>query len=195
MILGYARVSTKDQNIDLQINALKKAGCEKIFQEKASGRKESRPELDKLLAHLRPGDILLVHSLDRLGRTMKQLVELMAEFKTKGVQFKSISEGVFDTTSPMGEAIFQIMAVLKAMEVNILRDRTLKGLEAASLRGRKGGRPKGSYNEIKAAAAVSLYKENTSIDVILTNLNISRATLYVYLRKKGVDNKRLKKKG
>ena len=194
MILGYARVSTKDQNLDLQLDALKKAGCEKIFQEKASGRKESRPELDKLLAHLRPGDILLVHSLDRLGRTMKQLVELMAEFKSKVVQFKSISEGIFDTTSPIGEAIFQIMSVLKAMEVNILRDRTLKGLEAANARCRFGGRPRGSYNEIKATAAVSLYKANTSIDEILENLNISMATLYVYLRKKGVDIKREKKR-
>jgi DNA invertase Pin-like site-specific DNA recombinase len=183
MILGYARVSTKDQNLNLQIDALKKTGCDTIFQEKASGLKTDRPELENLLRQIRSNDTLVVYSLDRLGRTVKQLIDLISDFKTRHIHFKSISEGVFDTTSPMGEAILQIIAILKAMEVNISRERTLSGLASARSRGRKGGRPSGSYNKITAAAAVSLYQKNIPISDILFTLQISRATLYNYLKK------------
>lgn len=193
MVFGYARVSTKDQNLDLQIDSLHKLGCEKIFKEKASGRKLDRPELEKLLHQLRSGDVLIVYSIDRLGRTVNQLIHLINEFKEKGINFKSITEGVFDTTTPMGEAVFQIMAILKGLEVSILRERTIKGLESARARGRKGGRKPGSYNKVTAAAAVTLYQKGDSISDILKTLNISRATLYEYLKKEGVNYKGFKK--
>jgi DNA invertase Pin-like site-specific DNA recombinase len=115
MIFGYARVSTKEQNLNLQSDALKKAGCERIFQEKVSGRSPNRPELLKLLEQIRPGDTLIVFSVDRLGRTTRELIILLNDFKEKGITFKSLSEGIFDTSSPMGEAIFQIIAILKSM--------------------------------------------------------------------------------
>ena len=131
-----------------------------------------------------------MYSIDRLGRTVKQLVELLADFKAKEIQFKSLTEGVFDTTSPMGEAIFQIMAILKAMEVNILRERTMKGLDAARARGRKGGRPAGTYNKL---ASANHYQKNIPISEILKLLHISRATLYEYLKREGVNYKGFKK--
>jgi DNA invertase Pin-like site-specific DNA recombinase len=181
------RVSTREQNLDMQIDALKKYGCEKIYQEKASGTKAKREELDKLLEQLRSGDILVVYSLDRLGRTVLQLINLITVFKEKGIHFKSITEGAFDTTSPMGEAIFQIIAVLKSVEVNVLKERTRSGLDAARARGRLGGRPVGSYNKVKAAAAATLYQKETSIRKICDTLKISRSTLYEYLRKEEVE--------
>ena len=193
MIFGYARVSTKEQNLNLQTDALKKAGCERIFQEKVSGRSPNRPELLKLLEHIRPGDTLIAFSVDRLGRTTRELIILLNDFKEKGITFKSLSEGIFDTSSPMGEAIFQIIAILKAMEVNVLRERTIKGIEAARARGVNGGRPAGSYNKKKASAAVTLYKQKNSINFIEDNLNISRSTIYQYLRNEGVVIKGFKK--
>ena len=186
MIFGYARVSTKEQNLNLQTDALKKAGCEKIFQEKVSGRSPNRPELLKLLEQIRTGDTLIAFSVDRLGRTTRELIILLNDFKEKGIAFKSLTEGIFDTSSPMGEAIFQIIAILKAMEVNVLRERTIKGLEAARARGLNGGRPEGSYNKKKASAVVTLYKQKETINFIEETQNISRSTIYRYLRKEGV---------
>lgn len=189
MIIGYARVSTKDQNLQMQIDALKNANCEEIYSEKASGKKVDRGELERVLTQLRTGDVLVVYSLDRLGRTAKQLIELLNEFKERRIHFKSLTEGYFDTSTPMGEAIFQIIAILKAMEVNVLRERTRDGLRAARARGKNGGRPVGSYDKIKAAAAVSLYSKKGTISNITKVLNISRSTLYQYLQKEGVDYK------
>jgi len=186
MIFGYARVSTKEQNLNLQADALKIAGCERIFQEKVSGRSPNRPELIKLLEQIRPDDTLIVFSVDRLGRTTRELIILLNDFKEKGITFKSLSEGIFDTSSPMGEAIFQIIAILKTMEVNVLRERTIKGIEAARTRGVNGGRPAGSYNKKKASAVVALYNQKNTINFIEDNLNISRSTIYQYLRKEGV---------
>lgn len=194
MLFGYARVSTKEQNLDFQIDALKKAGCNEIYQEKISGSKIDRPELEKLLAQLRTGDTLIVYSIDRLGRTVKQLIQLFADFKQKGVNLKSLTEGVFDTTSPMGEVVFQIMAILKGLEVNILRERTIKGLEAARARGRNGGRKEGSYNKVAAAAAATMYQRGDKIADILKTLHIkSKSTLYEYLKKENVKYKGFKK--
>lgn len=186
MKFGYARVSTKDQSLDMQIDALKKEGCEEVFAEKLSGRAKSKPKLNTLLGRLRKDDIVMVYSLDRLGRTSKELISLLSDFKEKGIQFKSLQEGLFDTTSPMGEAVFQIIAILKAMEVQVLSERTKHGLESARARGRKGGRPKGSYDRNKAAAAVTLYKRELPISQITNSLKISRSTLYQYLRKEGI---------
>ena len=193
MIFGYVRISTKEQNLNLQTDALKKAGCEKIFQEKVSRRSPNRTELLKLLEQIRPGDTLIAFSLDRLGRTTRELIILLNDFKEKGIAFKSLTEGIFDTSSPMGEAIFQIIAILKTMEVNVLRERTIKGLEAARARGLNGGRPAVSYNKKKASAVAILYKQKNSINFIEDNLNISRSTIYQYLRKEGVTVKGFKK--
>lgn len=193
MNFGYARVSKKDQNLDLQIDALRKAGCDKIFKEKLSGRSVFLPNQENLFSQLRKGDILIVNSIDRLGRTAKQLIDLFYDLKQKGVNFKSLTEGVIDTTTPMGEAVFQIMAILKGMEVSILIERTNQGLEAARARGRKGGRRPGSYNKITAAAAATLYQKGDSVCDILKTLKISRATLYEYLRKEGVNYNGFKK--
>jgi DNA invertase Pin-like site-specific DNA recombinase len=138
-----------------------------------------------MLSKLRKDDLVIVYSLDRLGRTSKELIVLLSDFKEKGIQFKSLKEGIFDTTSAMGEAIFQIIAILKSMEVQVLSERTKDGLKAARARGRFGGRPKGSYNKNKAAAAVTLYKRELPISEIIKTLEISRSTLYQYLRFEG----------
>lgn len=188
MIFGYARVSTKDQNLDLQTDALKEAGCEEVYSEKLSGRREKKPKLEELLTKLRKGDVVVVYSLDRLGRTSKELINLLSDFKEREIQFRSIHEGIFDTTSAMGEAVFKIIAILKAMEVQVLSERTIDGLTAARARGKKGGRPKGSYNKNKAAAAVTLYKRELPISEITNSLKISRSTLYQYLRNEGVKD-------
>ena len=193
MIFGYARVSKKDQNLDLQIDALQRAGCDKIFEDKISGRSVFLPNQEKLFSQLRKDDILVFNSVDRLGRTSKQLIDLFYDFKQKGVQIKSLTEGVFDTTNPMGEAVFQIIAILKGMEVSVLIDRTTQGLDAARARGRKGGRKPGSYNKVKAAAAATLYKKGDYVSDILKTLSISRATLYEYLKKEGVTYNGFKK--
>lgn len=187
MIFGYARVSTKDQSLNLQIDALRNAGCEKIYSEKVSGRSAKKLKLNELIDHLRNGDVLMVYSLDRLGRTSKELITLLSDFKEKGIQFKSLREGVFDTTSAMGEAVFQIIAILKAMEVQVRSERTKDGLKAARARGKNGGRPKGTYNRTKAGAAVTRYNQGIPISVITKDLEISRSTLYDYLRKEGVE--------
>jgi DNA invertase Pin-like site-specific DNA recombinase len=128
-----------------------------------------------------------------LGRTTRELIILLNDFKEKGITFKSLSEGFFDTSSPMGEAIFQIIAILKSMEGNVLRERTIKGIEAARARGVNGGRPAGSYNKKKASEVVTLYKQKNSINFIEDNLNISRSTIYQYLRREGVMDKGFKK--
>ena len=186
MLIGYARCSSKSQLLDHQLRALTKAGCIKIYSEKASGMKTERTELNKLLASLRTDDTIVVYSLDRLGRTTHQLIQLIEEFKEKGVHFRSLTEGIFDTTSVMGRAIFEIMAVLKSMEVNILRERTRSGLEAARARGRFGGRPIGTFNKLKASAAANLYSKGETVSEITKTLGISTSTLYQYLRRENV---------
>jgi DNA invertase Pin-like site-specific DNA recombinase len=193
MNFGYARVSKKDQNLDLQIDALQKAGCDKIFEEKLSGRSVFLPNQEKLFSQLRKDDILIVNSIDRLGRTAKQLIDLFYDLKQKGINFRSLTEGVIDTTTTMGEAVFQIMAILKGMEVSILIERTNQGLEAARARGRKGGRKPGSYNKVTAAAAATLYQKGDPVSDILKTLSISRATLYEYLKKEGINYNGFKK--
>jgi DNA invertase Pin-like site-specific DNA recombinase len=188
MKFGYSRVSTKDQDLSLQIDALKRDGCEEIFKEKLSGKRIDRPELNKMLVKIRKGDEVIVYSLDRLGRTRKQLLDLLDDFKERGIHFKSLTEGYFDTTSPMGEAIFKSIAILKAMEVKVLSERTRAWLETARARGRKGGRPTGTHNSIKSGAAATRYQQGIQVETILKELNISRSTLYRYLRVEGIKN-------
>lgn len=154
MKIGYARVSTKDQLLDLQIDALKKDGCELIFKETASGAKTDRPELQKLLNHLRKGDIVVVYKLDRLGRSLKHLLEVVAELNLKEVGIRSINDAI-DTTTPQGRLFFNISASFAEFERDLIRERTKSGLEAARARGRKGGRRQGMTKEAEQKAILA----------------------------------------
>ncbi len=188
MKFGYARVSTGDQNIDLQIDQLQEAGCEKIFQETASGAKTERRELAQLLEHVRDGDVIVIWKLDRLGRSLKHLVELVSQLTERGVGLKSLNDPI-DTTSSQGKLIFNIFASLAEFERDLIVERTQAGLKAARARGRNGGRPKGLSADatLKAVAAETLYKEGKlSANEIASNPGISKTTLYSYLRRRDV---------
>src|SRR5713226_7774543 len=160
MLIGYARVSTHEQNLDLQLDALKAVGCSKIFTDKISTLKEERKGLQEALEYVRPGDVLVVWKLDRLGRTLKQLIELVAFLNQKGIGFKSLKETI-DTTTSTGKLVFHIFAALAEFERDIIHERTRAGLEAARARGRSGGRPV-LLPSGKKALAVKLYSERTT---------------------------------
>jgi len=175
--IGYARVSRDEQTLDLQTDALKSAKCDRIYTDKASGAKQSRPGLDKALEQLRPCDTLVVWRLDRLGRSLKHLIEVVEDLNAQGIGFASLSESI-DTTTSNGKLIFHIFCSLAEFERNIIRERTLAGLAAARHRGRKGGR-KQTVTEKKIAAAQKLADTSTdSIADICTSLGISRSTYY-----------------
>ncbi|GHO49222.1 recombinase family protein [Ktedonospora formicarum] len=185
MLIGYARVSTHDQNLDLQLDALLlKAGCEakRIYKDTISGAKIERKGLDEALSHLRAGDTLVVWRLDRLGQTLKQLIELINDLQSREVGFRSLQENI-DTTMPGGKLVFHIFGALAEFEREVIRDRTNAGLQAACAHGRLGGRPK-ALDDKKAALAGSLYASGEhSIKDICDTLHISRATLYKYVGK------------
>lgn len=184
MKIGYARVSTKDQNLDLQMDALKKEGCIKIYQDTMSGTKSNRPELQEMMAHLREGDVIVVWKLDRLGRSLKHLVELTNQIIEKKAGLKSLHDPI-DTTTAQGRLVFNMFASLAEFERDLIKERTMAGLSAARARGRLGGKPKGLSQKAQATAcaAETLYKERKlTTEQILEQLNISRATLYNYLR-------------
>lgn len=192
MKIGYARVSTREQNLDMQIDALTKAGCEKLYTETVSGSnssKSERPELNKLLEDLRPNDILVIWKLDRLGRSLKHLIELVNDLGKRNIGLLSLNDPI-DTTTAQGRLNFNIFASLAEFEKDLIRERTNAGLLAARARGRTGGRPKGlsEENEATACAAETLYREgNFSVAKIAKQLGISKATLYKYLRYRGVE--------
>lgn len=189
MKIGYARVSTREQNPSLQIDALKQAGCERIFQDVASGAKSSRPELDKLLAEARTGDTIIIWKLDRLGRSLRHLVELVEILSAQKIGLKSLNDPV-DTTHAQGRLIFNLFASLAEFKRDLIRERTNAGLSAARARGRVGGRPKGldTQAEATAMAAETLYREGRlSVNAIADKLHISKSTLYSYLRHRGVE--------
>jgi DNA invertase Pin-like site-specific DNA recombinase len=174
--IGYARVSTKEQVLDLQLDALKKAGCEKIFRENESGAKTDRPELEKCLEYLRPGDVLVVYKIDRLARTTKQLINLIDDLQKKGVHFQAIGNSI-DTTTPQGRFFFTIMAGLSEMERELIIERTRAGLSSARARGRLGGRPRVDDKKIKRAIKLYRSGEMTAKE-IAEAVGISRAKLY-----------------
>jgi DNA invertase Pin-like site-specific DNA recombinase len=181
MLIGYARVSTQDQTLNLQKDALEKIGCKKIFTDTASGVKAERKGLDEALDYVREGDILVVWRLDRLGRSLKHLIETITELNNRKIGFKSIQENI-DTTTSGGKLVFHIFGALAEFERDIIRERTQAGLQAARARGRKGGRPK-SLTGKKTAIAQALYNDkNNTVDEICKTLNISRATLYRYIK-------------
>ena len=180
MIAGYARVSTSEQNLDLQKDALKRAGCEKIIEDVASGKTEGRSGLDHARALLREGDVLVVWRLDRLGRSLKHLIELMSELETQSIGFQSLQESI-DTTTPGGKLVFHIFGALAEFERNLISDRTKAGLEAARARGRRGGRPK-KLDAQQRELAIDLYSQKKhGIDEICRSLGISKPTLYAYI--------------
>lgn len=183
MIIGYARVSTHEQNIDLQMKELDEIGCDKIFHEKVSDTKSDRLKLNECLKSLQQGDTLIVWRLDRLGRSLKDLVSLITDLNKRKIKFKSISDGSIDTTTANGVLIFNIFAALAQFERDLIRERTLAGLSAARARGKIGGRPSMNPDDPKIITAKKLHADKTiPIDDICKTLNISRATLYRYLK-------------
>ena len=188
MRVGYARVSTKNQSFDLQIDALKKAKCDEIFQEIASGAKTARSVLDDLLSRLRPGDVLVIWKLDRLGRSLNHLVTLTNELMERKIGLISLNDPI-DTTTAQGKLVFNIFASLAEFERDLLRERTQAGLKAARARGRKGGRPRGLTRQAEATAmaAETLYREGKlSVQAVCDQLGIAKPTLYAYLRHRGM---------
>jgi DNA invertase Pin-like site-specific DNA recombinase len=189
MKFGYARVSTRDQNPALQVDALKAAGCERIYQDVASGAKTARPALDELLGHLRADDVLVIWKLDRMGRSLKHLVELVGNLMERKVGLLSLNDPI-DTTSAQGRLVFNLFASLAEFERELIRERTQAGLTAARARGRIGGRPKGLSPQAQATAmaAETLYRERKlSVAAIAQKLHVSKSTLYSYLRHRGVE--------
>src|SRR2546421_10233804 len=179
MNIGYARVSTQEQTLNLQKDALEKIGCSKIFTDIISGAKPERPGLTEALEYVREGDTLVVWRLDRLGRSLKHLIETVTELNNRKIGFQSITENI-DTTTSGGKLIFHIFGALAEFERDIIRERTRAGLLAARARGRKGGQPK-ALTPKQAAIAQQLYNDKTNaISEICKTLNISRSTLYLF---------------
>ncbi len=184
MLIGYARVSTGEQNLDLQTDALRSAGCERIFEDQMSGIRAERPGLAEALAFLREGDVLLVWRLDRLGRSLKDLVQRVEELAKRKIGFHSLHESL-DTTSSVGRFQFHVFGALAEFERDLIRDRTLAGLRAARARGRLGGRRR-SMTPAKVKLAAQLLKDpTTAVDEVCRTLGVSRTTLYRYVGPKG----------
>ena len=191
MLIGYARVSTNEQNLDLQRDALRKAGvsAKNLYTDTITGTKSERPGLEAAFSHLREGDTLVVWRLDRLGRSLKHLIETVTALKQQGIAFKSITENI-DTSSATGQLVFHIFGALAEFERNLITERTMAGLDAARARGRKGGRPKLRTQDSKVATAKKLYRDRTiSIPEICKTLHISRATLYRWVNTGGGNRK------
>jgi DNA invertase Pin-like site-specific DNA recombinase len=183
-LLGYARVSTNGQELQLQTDALLKAGCPKklIFVDKVSGAKAARPGLDDCLGQLREGDTLLVWRLDRLGRTVRHLIDLVEDLRQRKVGFKSVCDGAIDTTTASGELIFNVFASLAQFERRLIQERTRAGLSAARARGRRGGRPAMSSDDPRIQTAKKLHADKSmAIADICKTLQVSRPTLYRWI--------------
>jgi len=182
--IGYARVSTNGQDLQLQLDALLKAGCAKkdIFTDKVSGSKSARPGLDECLGNLKPGDTLVVWRLDRLGRSVRHLIDVVEELRQRGVGFKSVCDGAIDTTTASGELVFHIFTALAQFERRLIQERTKAGLESARARGRLGGRRPMPLNDPRVQTAKRLHSDKSiAVPDICATLRISRATLYRYV--------------
>ena len=183
MLIGYARISTNEQNLDLQRDALRKVGviAKNLYTDKITGTKQDRPGLEAALSHLREGDTFVVWRLDRLGRSLKHLIESVTALQRQNIAFISITENI-DTSTATGQLVFHIFGALAEFERNLIKERTMAGLEAARARGRKGGRPRLKASASKVAMARRLYADKAnSIKDICHTLHISRATLYRYV--------------
>ena len=183
MNIGYARVSTQDQTVNLQRDALERIGCTKIFTDIISGSATERKGLDEALDYVREGDTLVVWKLDRLGRSLKHLIETVTDLSNRNIGFKSITENI-DTTTSGGKLVFHIFGALAEFERDIIRERTNAGLTAARARGRLGGRPKVLTPKQQSIAQALYDDKNNSISDICKTLNISRATLYRFIKTK-----------
>jgi DNA invertase Pin-like site-specific DNA recombinase len=178
MLIGYARVSTTDQTLKPQVDALTAAGCEKMFSDVASGARTQRPGLNQAIAFCRRGDTLVVWKLDRMGRSMSHLIETIQQLERQGVGFRSLTEKI-DTTSAGGRLIFHLFGALAEFERDLIRERVQAGLKSARARGRKGGRPPVS-EETKAMAQALLADKSLSVKQICDQLGIAKSTLYKY---------------
>ena len=188
MKYGYARVSTKDQCLNLQIDALKEAGCKKIFTEVAKGAKQDRLELTKLLEIVEENDAIVVWKLDRLGRSLHHLIKTVNDLNNRNIGLVSLNDPI-DTTTPQGRLMFNVFASLAEFERDVIYERTIAGIKSAKARGRLGGRPKGLSSDAKQKACVAeaLYKQNElTSNQISKQLNISKPTLYKYLKHRKV---------
>jgi DNA invertase Pin-like site-specific DNA recombinase len=177
MKIGYARVSTAEQSLDLQFDALKAAGCERMYTEKASGAKDDRVELERAIDAIRPGDIFVVYKLDRLARSTIKLISTINEIQQRGAEFVSITDSGIDTTTPAGKMMFTVMAAFAEFERNVIVERTKAGLAASRARGRNGGRPKMDQRQVEKA--LKLYDTQThSVTEITQATGVTKATLY-----------------
>ena len=182
MLIGYARVSTQEQNLELQINALQAAGCKKIFTEKASGAQRDRPELKAALEYMRANedDALVVWKLDRLARSLRQLIDTIEELEKKGIGFKSLTENI-DTTTSGGRLVFHIFGALAEFERILIKERTIAGLKAAKVMGKKGGRPQALEAEDLRDAKALLRNNKITVKEVAKRLKVDPSTLYRYL--------------
>jgi DNA invertase Pin-like site-specific DNA recombinase len=181
-LIGYARVSTPDQNLAMQVEALKKAGCHRVFTDVASGAKSARPGLDEALAYLRHGDTLVVWKLDRLGRSLSHLVQTVEDLRERGVGFRSLTDAGMDTTTSSGRLLFNMMAALAAFERDLIRERTKAGLVSAAARGRKGGR-RPVVTPAKLAKARRLIDESgLTVREAASAVGVGKTALYDALR-------------
>ena len=180
MKIGYARVSTEEQNLDRQIDILKQIGCDRIYEEKVSGIKKERPELNKMLDQIRTGDVIIISDLTRLSRSVKDLFSIVEQIEGKGANIKSIKESWVDTTTAQGKLMFTIFAGISQFEIDLISQRTIEGLNAARARGKKGGRPKVNDKDIKLA--IKMYNsKNYSTSEIMKATDVSKTTLYRYI--------------
>jgi DNA invertase Pin-like site-specific DNA recombinase len=191
MKIGYCRVSTADQSLDLQLDSLKKAGCEKIFQDVISGSKVSRDGLDDALSHLREGDTLVVWRLDRLGRSLKHLIQVVEDLSSKNINFASTTE-MIDTSSSGGKLIFHIFGAIAEFERNLIRERTQAGLAAARARGRTGGRRK-AFKDTRIDAITQAIKNNPDrkVEEICKEFGVSKTTYYRRINEDGIVTLRI----
>jgi len=183
-LVGYARVSTNGQELQLQLDALQKAGCSKknVYTDKVSGTKSARPGLDQCLSQLKPGDTLVVWRIDRLGRSVRHLIDVVEDLRQRGIGFKSICDGAIDTTTASGELIFHVFTALAQFERRLIQERTNAGLKAARARGRLGGRPAMAVDDPRVQTAKKLHADDSMpISDICQTLKISRPTLYRWL--------------
>jgi len=182
--IGYARVSTLEQDEALQHDALVGAGCQRVFVDKVSGKLEHRPALDAMLEQLRPGDVVTVWRLDRLGRSLRHLIDVVADLEARGVAFRSLTEAI-DTTTPGGKLTFHLFGALAEFERDLIRERTMAGLAAARARGRNGGRPT-VWTPDKARVALQMYdRGDNDVTTMARVLGVSRASIYRLLSNRG----------
>jgi DNA invertase Pin-like site-specific DNA recombinase len=186
-LLGYARISTPDQDLALQLDALDAAGCDRIFPDVASGAKTARPELEKLMDYIREGDTLVAWKLDRLGRSMKHLIDTVGALRERGIQFRSLREGI-DTSTPAGKLVFHMFASLAEFERDLIIERTEAGLAAARARGRHGGRPRSlTPRQVRTLLAMHDAGGHT-VAAIAETLGTSTATVYRELGRRDLQN-------